>query len=74
MDRASGSMKLEHGENLVYVSKLLGHAKLSITADVYSHLCLEERRPEAAIRTDEFLFGKPAQTTPRRAKAASTHD
>jgi integrase len=53
-----GSVKLEHSENLIYVSKQLGHAKPSITADVYAHL-LKERRPEAAQRTDEFLFGKP---------------
>jgi integrase len=53
-----GSVKLEQGENLVYVSKQMGHAKPSITADVYAHL-LKERRPEAAQRTDEFLFGKP---------------
>jgi integrase len=67
-----GSMKLEHGENLVYVSKQLGHSKLSITADVYSHLCLEERRPEAAVRTDEFLFGKaPKAQRTARAKAVS---
>jgi len=52
-----GSVKLEHGENLIYVSKQLGHAKPSITADVYAHL-LKELRPEAAARTDEFLFGK----------------
>ena len=48
--------QLEHGENLIYVSRQLGHAKASITADVYAHL-LKERRPDAAIRTDEFLFG-----------------
>jgi len=54
-----GSIKIEHNENLVYVSKQMGHAKPSITADVYAHL-LKERRPEAALRTDEFLFGKSA--------------
>ena len=54
-----GSIKLEHGENLIYVSKQMGHAAPSITANVYAHL-LKERRPEAAVRTDEFLFGKKA--------------
>jgi integrase len=52
-----GSIKLETGENLIYVSKQMGHANPSITANVYAHL-LKERRPEAAVRTDEFLFGK----------------
>jgi integrase len=51
-----GSIKIEQGENPLYVSKQLGHAKPSITFDVYAHL-LKERRPEAAARTDEFLFG-----------------
>jgi hypothetical protein len=33
-------------------------ASPSITANVYAHL-LKERRPEAAIKTDTFLFGRP---------------
>ena len=37
----------------------MGHANPSITANAYAHL-LKERRPEAAVRTDEFLFGAPA--------------
>lgn len=52
-----GSVKLEHGENLIYVSKQMGHSQPSVTANVYAHL-LKERRPEAAVRTDEFLFGQ----------------
>jgi integrase len=59
-------MKLEHGKNLIYVSKQMGHAKASITADVYAHL-LKERRPDVARRTDEYLFGKP-----KKSRAATT--
>src|SRR5262245_16050094 len=31
-----GSVKLEHGENLTHVSRQLGRAKASITADAYA--------------------------------------
>jgi len=61
-----GSVKLEHSENLIYVSKQMGHSNPSITANVYAHL-LKERRPEAAARTDAFLFGpdKPENSAQR---------
>lgn len=54
-----GSMKISQGEDVVYVSKQLGHSKPSITFDVYAHL-LKQHRPEAAKKTDDFLFGKKA--------------
>lgn len=63
-----GSIKLEQGENLIYVSKQMGHASPSITANVYAHL-LKERRPEAAEKTDAFLFGPAAKKA--RGKAAA---
>lgn len=62
-----GSIKLEQGENLIYVSKQMGHASPSITANVYAHL-LKERRPEAAAKTDAFLFGPEPKKA--RGKAA----
>ncbi len=34
----------------------MGHANVSITANVYAHL-IDKRRPEAAAKTDAFLFG-----------------
>jgi integrase len=55
-----GSWKIEQGEDVVYVSKQMGHSKPSITFDVYAHL-LEKRRPQAALLTDEKLFGKPVK-------------
>ena len=50
---------LPRGEDIAYVSRQMGHAKVSIAADIYTHL-LKEHRPEAAKRTDELLFGKAA--------------
>jgi integrase len=50
-----GSWKLEEGCNVVYVSKQMGHARVSITANVYAHL-VDESKPEATAKTDSLLF------------------
>jgi integrase len=52
-----GSIKLEQGENPYYVQRQMGHSSIQITFDVYGHL-LETRKPEAAAKTDEFVFGR----------------
>jgi len=57
-----GSWKIAQGEDVLYVSAQMGHARPSITYDIYSHL-LEKRRPQAAAKTDDFLFGKAAVAT-----------
>ena len=54
-----GSAKIAQGEDVLNVSAQLGHAKPSITYDVYLH-DLRKRRPAAAAQTDEMLFGKRA--------------
>ena len=53
---ASASIGLERGESLVEVSHRLGHANLSTTGDVYSHIspAMQER---SAARMDEALTG-----------------
>jgi len=51
-----GSLKLRQGEDLVYVSHQLGHSNVSTTADIYAHV-IKARRPEAAAKTDELVFG-----------------
>ncbi len=51
-----GSLLLDQGEDLVYVSRQLGHSNISITADVYSHL-IRKQRPEAVAKLDKLLFG-----------------
>jgi integrase len=52
-----GSVKIEQGENIYYVQRQMGHGSIQVTIDIYGHL-LETRKPEAAARTDEFIFGK----------------
>ena len=45
------SRLIEQGANVMLVSRIAGHAKPSVTLDVYAHL-LEERIEEAAVRYD----------------------
>ncbi len=49
-----GSLKLEQGESIWYVSRQMGHASISITCDTYGHPM--EHNQAAARRTDEMLF------------------
>ena len=51
-----GSLKLDQGEDLVYVCRQMGHSSVSVTADIYAHQ-IRSRRPEAAAKTDEIIFG-----------------
>ncbi len=51
-----GSLKIDQGEDIVYVSRQMGHASVSITADVYAHQ-IRARRLEAAAKTDAMIFG-----------------
>ena len=48
------TMLLEAGEDLEIVSKRLGHASISITAQIYSHI-LEKRTQKLVKRLDEIL-------------------
>jgi integrase len=60
---AYATLMLEEGEELAIVSRTLGHADLSTTADVYAHLTPAMLEPSAA-RMDAIL-------TPRREAASS---
>jgi integrase len=59
MRHTFGSWKLAEGEDIVYVSRQLGHSDVSVTANIYAHL-LNKQRPAATARTDQNLFGKVA--------------
>jgi integrase len=45
-----------YGEDLLYVSRQMGHSSLSVTGQIYAHQ-IRERRPEAAAKTDAMIFG-----------------
>jgi integrase len=51
-----GSLKIDQGEDLLYVSRQMGHSSLSVTGEIYAHQ-IRERRPEAAAKTDAMIFG-----------------
>jgi integrase len=53
---AYATLQLEAGEELANVSKILGHANLSTTADLYAHLTPATHR-RAAGRMDAILAG-----------------
>jgi integrase len=52
-----GSLKIDQGEDLLYVSRQMGHSSVSVTADIYAHQ-IRARRPEAAAKTDAAIFGQ----------------
>jgi integrase len=52
-----GSLKIDQGEDLLYVSRQMGHSSVSVTADIYAHQ-IRARRPEAAAKTDAMIFGQ----------------
>jgi len=45
---------LEQGENIKVVQELLGHSKISTTADIYSHVVMEVKR-QAVSRLNNLL-------------------
>ena len=51
---ASASLMLNHGIPLIIVSRRLGHAKPSITLDIYGHL-IPGMQVEAAEMIDELV-------------------
>ena len=52
-----GSLKIDQGEDLLYVSREMGHSSIQVTADIYAHQ-IRAKRPEAAAKTDAAIFGK----------------
>jgi integrase len=57
-----GSIKLALGMNLYYVMKQMGHSSIAVTCDIYGH-SMKECNPEAAQKTDDFLFGGAAHVS-----------
>jgi integrase len=53
---AFATLQIEAGEDLASVSRMLGHASLSTTADIYAHLTPATQR-RAADRMDAILAG-----------------
>jgi integrase len=50
------SLLIEQGENIKYIQSQLGHARPTITLDVYAHL-VSSTNQEAAYRLENTIFG-----------------
>jgi integrase len=44
------SLKIEQGENLVYISKQMGHSSTTVTSTIYAHL-INDKNFESALRS-----------------------
>jgi integrase len=51
-----GSLKINQGEDLLYISRQMGHSSIQVTADIYARQ-ISARRREAAAKTDEMILG-----------------
>jgi integrase len=58
------SLLVDQGENLLYVSRQLGHASIQMTADVYGHRLKDQRKQTAASKLEETLLGTRAVLSP----------
>jgi len=56
------SLKIEQGENLVYISKQMGHSSPVVTATVYAHM-INDTNYESACGLEEMIFGKNGSKT-----------
>lgn len=58
---ACATLRLEQGEELAVVSRILGHASITTTANVYGHLT-DAMLGRAAERTDVILGRRSSAT------------
>lgn len=57
---SAASVLISQGTDIVTVSKMLGHAKVSTTTDIYSHL-IESAKEDAGNALASAYFGRPKQ-------------
>jgi len=48
------SMRIEQGQNIVYISRQIGHASVKTTLDIYGHL-IKDANSGQAIKLDNIL-------------------
>jgi len=49
------SLKIEQGENIVYISNQMGHSKVSTTLDIYGHM-IKTDNYESACGLEDMVF------------------
>ena len=55
-------MLISQGTDVVTVSKMLGHAKVSTTEDIYSHVIEESKQQVSNALTEVYFRRKAAET------------
>ena len=51
------SLKIEQGENIIYISEQMGHSSPVVTSTVYAHL-INKSNYESACGLEEMIFEK----------------
>ncbi len=54
----AASIMITHGTDVVTVSKMLGHSKVSTTEDIYSHVIEESKQQAGNILADVYFRKK----------------
>ncbi|MBR6258789.1 MAG: tyrosine-type recombinase/integrase [Oscillospiraceae bacterium] len=54
----AASVLISHGSDIVTVSKMLGHAKVSTTEDIYSHVIEESKHLASNLLAEVYFRGK----------------
>ena len=66
------SLLIDQGENIKYIQTQLGHAKASMTLDVYGHL-INPTNPESASKLEEKFFGRTGHNLVTKQKKGINH-
>ncbi len=54
----AASVLISHGTDIVTVSKMLGHAKVSTTEEIYSHVIEESKQMASNLLAEIYYHGK----------------
>jgi integrase len=65
------SLKIEQGENLVYISKQMGHSSTTVTSTIYAHL-INDTNFESACGLEEMIFEKNGSRMVAESEKGST--
>ena len=67
------SLKIEQGENLVYISKQMGHSSTTVTSTIYAHL-INDKNFESACGLEDIIFEKSGSKMVAKTKKGPTEN
>ena len=65
------SLKIEQGENLVYISKQMGHSSTTVTSTIYAHL-INDTNYQSACGLEKMIFEKNGSRMVAKSKKGFT--